>query len=693
MESVNIDLLIERTQPNTVVDVGAFHGDFTREIVDKCPNVRITMMEANPNCEEHLKKVGKKYHIAALSNQKKEGIPFYIRKGYSTCTGASLYKENTEAYVDADVMRVNTHRLDEYKLYKEGIDLLKIDVQGSELDVLKGGVQTLKRTKSILLECSLTEYNEGGAKIDEIINYLKGKGFYPNEIIGTHWLEHDKKIKGKSIDGRMNQLDVLFTDTLNENVIHRIAEIQQQEYQQLRAYVISLTRREDRRRLFDVNNGGKIRYEFVDAVDGNDLTHDVIKEWGYDTDKTWRDPEYGNRLTKGMVGCYISHHRLWEKCIELNEPIFIFEDDARILDNFNLNELIEMSHKYELVYAGYAEKREKDTIKKGKWQIPIHPYWASSYIITPEGARKLINKNKIVPTDEHLININLNAIGTIDAMVDQGEYSRNPDKKPVTSDVEPYTVYRTFLDFKVHALTFGTDESRMNMLYNSAKHHNIEFTNIGKGLEWRGSSKTDNTGCGQKINVMREYIQNLPDYDVVLFVDGYDVFMADCLNQIMYRYIIYESDYRLDFDNQKRNAKVIFAAEQYCWPDATLCELYPDDVYLNGGCWIGQVKEMKRILAPIQIPTNPPRMSVVKDDDDEQLYYTKKYLSGKYSIALDKDCTIFQCNDNNVIVKEGNYGKELLNQTTYYQPCVYHGNGNADAKNKMNQLYNSLYSH
>ena len=45
MESVNIDLLIERTQPNTVVDVGAFHGDFTREIVDKCPNVRITMME------------------------------------------------------------------------------------------------------------------------------------------------------------------------------------------------------------------------------------------------------------------------------------------------------------------------------------------------------------------------------------------------------------------------------------------------------------------------------------------------------------------------------------------------------------------------------------------------------------------------------------------------------------------------
>jgi len=209
-----MSLLIDKTRPLTkeyvVVDVGAFHGYFAQEIIDKVPNVNITMMEANPHCEKYLKEIGKEYHIAVLSDKKKEKQSFYIRKGYETCTGASLYKENTEAYKDAAVLKVNTSTLDEYELYPNGIDLLKIDVQGSELDVLKGSINTLTRVKSILVECSISEYNEGGARIMSIITYLKGKGFYPNEIIGEHWLEKGKKVKGKEVKG-MNQLDILFT--------------------------------------------------------------------------------------------------------------------------------------------------------------------------------------------------------------------------------------------------------------------------------------------------------------------------------------------------------------------------------------------------------------------------------------------------------------------------------------------------
>jgi glycosyl transferase family 25 len=30
----------------------------------------------------------------------------------------------------------------------------------------------------------------------------------------------------------------------------------------------------------------------------------------------------------GVIGCFYSHYRLWQKCIDLNEPIFIFEDDV-----------------------------------------------------------------------------------------------------------------------------------------------------------------------------------------------------------------------------------------------------------------------------------------------------------------------------------------------------------------------------
>jgi GR25 family glycosyltransferase involved in LPS biosynthesis len=32
-------------------------------------------------------------------------------------------------------------------------------------------------------------------------------------------------------------------------------------------------------------------------------------------------------LAPGVKGCFYSHYRLWQKCVELNEPILIFEDD------------------------------------------------------------------------------------------------------------------------------------------------------------------------------------------------------------------------------------------------------------------------------------------------------------------------------------------------------------------------------
>ena len=126
-----------------------------------------------------------------------------------------------------------------------------------------------------------------------------------------------------------------------------------------------------------------------------------------------------------------------------------------------------------------------------------------------------------------------------------------------TFEDQGYIVYTEQFDIyavgsnepKIRTLTFGTDESRMNMLYDSSKQHSITFTNIGKGLEWRGSNPNKNTGCGQKINVMREYMEDLPDDDIVLFVDGYDVFVNDNVNTIMKEYhkfdenVVFSRDY------------------------------------------------------------------------------------------------------------------------------------------------------
>jgi len=54
---------------------------------------------------------------------------------------------------------------------------LKIDVQGFERHVLEGARETLKQTRAIELELSLVPMYEGGAGMNEMLDYLTGIGF------------------------------------------------------------------------------------------------------------------------------------------------------------------------------------------------------------------------------------------------------------------------------------------------------------------------------------------------------------------------------------------------------------------------------------------------------------------------------------------------------------------------------------
>jgi hypothetical protein len=54
--------------------------------------------------------------------------------------------------------------------------LLKIDVQGFELEVLRGGVATLPRVAEVYVECSFFELYEGQALADEVIAFLLASG-------------------------------------------------------------------------------------------------------------------------------------------------------------------------------------------------------------------------------------------------------------------------------------------------------------------------------------------------------------------------------------------------------------------------------------------------------------------------------------------------------------------------------------
>ena len=175
--------------PRTILDVGAQIGDFYKECKQVWPDSQIMMVEATKECEPYLKETGGNYLIAVLSDTKKV-VPFYKTKLADTNTGNSVYKELTSAYSDENLIveQRHTYTLDElYDGYTATFDLIKLDTQGSEIDILNGGSRLVKNTTAIIIEVSHVEYNENAPLVDEVKEYMEKIGFvYQMEIGQTY---------------------------------------------------------------------------------------------------------------------------------------------------------------------------------------------------------------------------------------------------------------------------------------------------------------------------------------------------------------------------------------------------------------------------------------------------------------------------------------------------------------------------
>ena len=173
-------------EPRTILDVGAQVGDFYRECKETWPDSQIMMIEATKECEPYLKETGGNYLIAVLSDTKKV-VNFYKTKVADTNTGNSVYKELTSAYSDDNLIveKRTTYTLDElYDGYTATFDLVKLDTQGSEIDILNGGSHMIKNTTAIIVEVSHVEYNENAPLVDEVKEYMESVGFVYNMEIG-----------------------------------------------------------------------------------------------------------------------------------------------------------------------------------------------------------------------------------------------------------------------------------------------------------------------------------------------------------------------------------------------------------------------------------------------------------------------------------------------------------------------------
>lgn len=169
-------------EPKVIYDIGACVLHWTDKAKTVWPDANYVAFEAMDATRFIYEEEGMAHACGVLGSEDGKVVDFW--ENTENPGGNSVYKENIELSPMADQLfnksiKKYTGRLDTV-VAQFGFrlpDLIKMDVQGAELDILKGAPEILKHCNNIILEMQHVDYNKGAPKADEIIKYLESIGF------------------------------------------------------------------------------------------------------------------------------------------------------------------------------------------------------------------------------------------------------------------------------------------------------------------------------------------------------------------------------------------------------------------------------------------------------------------------------------------------------------------------------------
>jgi glycosyl transferase, family 25 len=174
----------------------------------------------------------------------------------------------------------------------------------------------------------------------------------------------------------------------------------------LQTVVISLLRSPQRReKVRSELSKTNLNWSFLDAVDGSQLKFPLAE---YRPHKVKR--LLGFDLTKNEIGCFLSHKKAWQACLESNQVTLIFEDDFILLPHFEktVEILLAEFHDWSLIRLQSLANSSHVVIKViGDVSIVKNlsdEVGATAYIIKPEAAKILVEHSKEIyePLDHFL---------------------------------------------------------------------------------------------------------------------------------------------------------------------------------------------------------------------------------------------------------------------------------------------------
>ncbi len=424
------------------------------------------------------------------------------------------------------------------------------------------------------------------------------------------------------------------------------------------------------------------RVKWIDAVDGKQLAPEP--PWRINALPSahpwpgWIDPYARRAMTLGEVGCSLSHVLAWRYVARAEYPALVLEDDAAPVEPLieDLPLLFEDLHHidFDLCYLGQRNSAgPKWLLGRHVHLVDYHPVWTLAYLLSPRGARRLLATpwaERLVPADEMLpAAFGLNRDPEVNRtyagpglVVASHQRFFTPTRLLIAGEADTGETERSLPVRdpapRLSAFTVATEHTpELERLLASGRRYGLDVEPLGLGLPWRGGEMAAGAGGGQKINLLRPALDALPPDRPVLFVDGYDTIFTRHARDI------------LDAWQGVGEGACVFAAEVFCWPDTERAADYPETDtpyrFLNSGLFIGPAGGLLQILD-----------GEVADDDDDQRYYTERFLSRRHPMRLDVRCALFQCLNGALPDVQVDLGRGMLfNRRTESWPAVVHANG------------------
>ena len=192
-----------------ILDVGANRGQFTLACRFALPGIPVVAFEPIPAEAETFRKVhGVRSGVILIESalgETKGTATLHLSKSADSSSLLPIGKKQVELFqntAEVGTITVPVHRLDDFGecWTRRSQQLLKLDVQGYELNVLRGAIETLKSCAYVYAECSEVALYDGQALRSEVEAFLRGHGF---KIQGRYNEQINK--------GQLIQADYLFS--------------------------------------------------------------------------------------------------------------------------------------------------------------------------------------------------------------------------------------------------------------------------------------------------------------------------------------------------------------------------------------------------------------------------------------------------------------------------------------------------